>query len=216
MDFEGYPINNSTDIASLDARVTTLENDVKTINTSITALQAADLVLQTEIEHLSHSAIYAGAPISTGAIFPTDITPTSNVIGSLFIPFAEINIGMSFRITIFGNIQIDVGNDFRLFIAQDTLGNFEMTPTDYENFGAVPTASLRKWEFIITFKTITGPATVRSTVETGTGNRFYTPSVDLNSLSSGVTFFILAQFRLTLGLQAFELLTVNLERIANF
>ena len=213
MDYLGNSISNSSDIDALETRVTTLETEQKT--------NAANISTNTtNIGILNQRVSYIGDPIVTSSAITTNLTPTlaQGLKGSLFISPSTFQVGMSFRFTVYGDLQASPSTPFRLFISQDALGNFPMsTVLNYQNTGVIPAPPQpRKWEFIVTFKTITSTIQVLSSNILPLNGECRSSVQTINPISSGLSFYLIGNFAVPAGPseeQQFRLLTLNMERI---
>ncbi len=210
MDFRGYSITDSTDyqdqINALDARVTVVEGDVVTINNQLT--------------NIGTHCIYTGAPISLNSTSPTDLTPSSSLIGSLTIPFAECKNGMTLRLTVMGEVAIDPADNFRLYLAQDAIGNFPYSSVDWVTTSTnLGTAFIPcKHTFTILFKQISAPLTVYTETDYQYNNLVKYSNGSVNPITStGVVLHIIGQFQVGGGISTqYNLKNFVLERVGPY
>ena len=128
---------------------------------------------------------------NTSSIFPTNVTP-SNIVGTLNIPFADCRVGMAFRIKVFSTIHVDPFNVFRLYLAQDTNGNFPWTPMDYVLFAQNAQDDNFMWEFNVGFRSI-NPVNAWGTRQQNLALHYVDASVNPIT-TNGVIFYLIAQF----------------------
>jgi hypothetical protein len=210
MNFAGFPITDATDfqdqIDSLDSRVTVLEGDVVTINNQLTTIGT--------------HAIYTGAPIALNSTSPTDLTPSSGIIGSLTIPFAECKTGMTLRLTVMGEIAIDPADNFRLYLAQDAIGNFPFSSVDWvtTSTNAGTTFFPCKHTFTILFQQLSAPLTIFSETEYQWNNLVKHSTGSVNPITStGVVLHIIGQFQNGGGVStAYRMKNFVLERVGPY
>ena len=226
MNYLGLSFDNS-DILNLQSQIDAINAQITTINTTLTSLQSQITTNSSDLVRLNHNAVGNFTPFNFTSTVLTDLTPQMlPVIGSgLFIPSAQCKNGMCIRIKVFTALQCNYTgspNQLSFFIAQDTLANYTLTNTSFENIPLITSTAGRIYIFdIIITNVAASPPVGFSSMQSGaTGALYYGNLTNGNPLSvyGGLTIKFLCQWNLpgTSSANNFTVDNVTIEQVANF
>ena len=214
MNFKGE-VFGEADNKNFQDQLNVLTTNLGTTNTNVTATNVIVASNTDTLRRVNDAAITTGPPGSnTSSIFPTNVTP-SNIVGTLNIPFADCRVGMAFRIKVFTGIQVNPFNVLRLYLAQDTSGNFPWTPLEYVTFAQNAQEDNFMWEFNVAFRGI-NPVNAWGTRQQNLALHYVDSSVNPIT-TNGVIFYLIAQWAPPdTGIKNFRVINMTVERIAGF
>ncbi len=217
MNYLGEPIIVSS--AALQAQIDVINATLVTLQNEINATNIVVGALLTKEEKLSESAIGDFTPFNFISVALTNITPLmSPSIGEgLFIPLSHMQDGMCLRVTVFVSMQMNVVQDFRFYLAQDTAGNFPYTFSGFEAVPSEPIPQNKKYVFTVMVKQVQLPARVASATESAYGKITYTndnPFFNPFTSTGGIPIHFLAEWRTAQAVQNFTVQSYVVEKIA--
>lgn len=220
MNFRGEPINNESDVADLEARVTVLEAKDIVQDSEIAAIQAELVTVENQINSLDDSASGNFTPFNFTSTIITNLTPSmSPIAGSLFIPLAHMVDGMTIQIRVFTTMTVNPSQDFAFWISPEVTGE-SITSQDYESQPVLIDTIGRIWTFTLIVTKVTGPSTVFGITETGNSGIFYktssSPDFDDFSIDGGMNIYFFANWRISSGIQNFNVFQFTVEKVALF
>lgn len=204
----------------MQAQIDAIDVILVSQQTQINGITSLLTSVESQIDALSSSAIGNFTAFNFSGTNLTDLTPLmSPVIGNgVFIPYSLMSDGITLKITVWCTVQSNPVQDFRMFLAQDPLGNFDYTSAAYEAQPINVTPVTRKFVYTIMVTQLLLPAKIKTVTETMNGQLLYQDGQqgDFPGFSGqgGIELRFIAQWRVVTALQNFTVNYLTIERVA--